>query len=260
MSKLGILFSGKKSSGKTSAGKFAFCYFINNKLKAKRFHVVQEKEEVYILDSFNNKKIYPEIPSDATKSLNNTYGVKMYSFADPLKEFCINVLGLSMMQCYGTNNDKETLTNISWESISSEIKEFYLAPNKNNILTTPTGYLTARQVMEVFGTHICRKLDNNCWARGLYQKISSDKNTEFAIITDGRFPNEISMGSEIGIYPFRLKRNPYNPTAHSECALDDFPLGEYYKIIENSKMSLSETQEILKDNLDELFSRHDIFK
>jgi len=50
------------------------------------------------------------------KSLANNSNI--YSFADPLKkDVCINILGLTERQCYGTDADKNTLTNLRWENM-----------------------------------------------------------------------------------------------------------------------------------------------
>ena len=40
------------------------------------------------------------------------------SFADDLKEFCINVLELRREQCYGSDDDKNTPTNYLWDNMS----------------------------------------------------------------------------------------------------------------------------------------------
>ena len=48
---------------------------------------------------------------------------KIYSFADALKEkVCIDVMGLSKEQCYGTDEQKNTLTGYRWENLPQEIK------------------------------------------------------------------------------------------------------------------------------------------
>jgi|GEM_PF-2998285 len=258
MPKLTILFSGKKSSGKTSAGKYALAYYLNKQIKNERFLVQSKEKDVFLLDTYTNKRFYPDIPGEFTSALLETHRVKMYSFADTLKDICINILGLNIMQCYGTDEDKNSLTNIEWSSISEEIIQSYYGVDKNSKPIRPTGCLTSRQVMEILGTSILRKMDENCWSRGLYNKIQSD-NIDFAIICDGRFPNEISMGSERGVYPFRLLRNIFNSQTKSECALDNFPLGEYYSIIDNKDISIEQTQLIIKSKLDTLFQQHGLF-
>jgi hypothetical protein len=45
---------------------------------------------------------------------NNSFNVKIYNFADPLKkDICMNILGLTHNQCYGEDIYKNTLTNIT---------------------------------------------------------------------------------------------------------------------------------------------------
>ena len=64
----------------------------------------------------------------------------IYSFADPLKkDICMGVLGLTEQQCYGSDDDKNTMTDLWWDGVN----------------------LTAREAMEIIGTNIFRTLKNN---------------------------------------------------------------------------------------------------
>ncbi|NMC62387.1 MAG: hypothetical protein GYA55_04395, partial [SAR324 cluster bacterium] len=46
-------------------------------------------------------------------------GVSVYqcSFADTLKDFCIETLGLTYEQCYGTDEQKNSSTKYLWENV-----------------------------------------------------------------------------------------------------------------------------------------------
>ena len=49
--------------------------------------------------------------------------VKMYSFADMLKEkVCMDVMGLTYEQCYGTDEEKNSVTTYMWERLPREIR------------------------------------------------------------------------------------------------------------------------------------------
>lgn len=254
--KLIIVLSGKKSAGKSSAGKFIYCEYINKKIGQKRFTIEKVGKEISIIDSFqNNAMITADSPSDESIQLANAYSVKMYSFADPLKDFCINVLGLDRTQCYGSEDDKNSTTHISWEDMCDEIRSKYSKSKRGGGVKPASGYMTAREVMQVFGTDICRKIDPNCWARGLYSKINQE-GYELAIVTDGRFPNEITIGTENGAKVVRLIRDTINDQHPSENALNDFPLGEFSLVINNQDMTLSETHRTLKPHVMEWFNQY----
>jgi hypothetical protein len=259
--KLIIVLSGKKKSGKSSAGKFIFKEYINNKIGQERFVIEKVGKDVIVFDAFNNNQIINlDYPNQETKKIFDTYSIKTYSFADPLKEFCVNVLGLSTIQCYGSDDDKNSNTHLMWENISEEIREKYKKKKRGMGKTKmANGAMTAREVMQVFGTDICRRLDENCWARGTYSSINND-GYELAIVTDGRFPNEITMGTEIGAKAIRFTRNVADDNHESEKALDNFPLGEFSLIIDNHDLSMLETHKILKNNLNQWFKYSEIIK
>ena len=74
--------------------------------------------------------------------------VKLYSFADGLKQLCMEFFGLSHNQVYGTDTDKNTKTNIMWEDIPTW---------QNSSLNTNRGAMTSRELLQYFGTDVMRK-------------------------------------------------------------------------------------------------------
>ena len=114
-----IAFAGRKQSGKTTCSEF-------------------------VAELFNNK----------TEPYNIA---KVYSFADPLKkDICMNILGMSYEQCYGSDDQKNTITDIEWEGSK----------------------LTARDVMQFVGTNIFRKMKHNVWTDTTINKIKIEKPKE----------------------------------------------------------------------------------
>lgn len=141
--------------------------------------------------------------AEALRNLYNYYavnkdGAKIYSFADPLKkDICMNILGLSYDQCYGTDDNKNELTNNFWEDKQ----------------------LSAREVMQFVGTDIFRKMQNDVWVNATLNKIKEEE-PELAIISDCRFPNEVMAVKNAGGLVIKLMRNPFNSDHASETALD----------------------------------------
>ena len=152
----------------------------------------------------------------------NNIGIsyRIYSFADPLKQdICMNILGLSYEQCYGSDNDKNTMTDLSWD-------------NKQ---------LTAREAMEIIGTKIFRSLKTNVWVDATVNKIKKD-NLDLAIIADCRFPNEVESIAKVGGYNIRLTLDPFNSDSLSERALDKnvYDWSNFDHIINNSMMTIDQ--------------------
>lgn len=155
-----IALSGKKQSGKNTCGEVISEHFRNN---------------------------YPQLD------------IRFYSFADALKrDICINILGLSVEQCYGSDEQKNTMTDIIWDGKT----------------------ITAREVMQRVGTDIFRTMKDDVWTEATLRKIKSE-NPDIAIITDCRFPNEVKAVQDNNGIVIRLTRGDTKSTHPSETALDE---------------------------------------
>jgi hypothetical protein len=163
----------------------------------------------------------------------NTIGTsQIYNFADPLKQdICINIFGLTYDQCYGDDTKKNEYTDIRWEDVPGYAENWQ----------EYQGYMTAREVMQVIGTDIFRKMKNDVWASATIKKIVKD-NPNFAIIADCRFPNEVDCVKKAGGLVIKLNRNPYNSCHASEIALDvdKYDQNNFDLIIDNKQMSITE--------------------
>lgn len=148
----------------------------------------------------------------------------IYNFADPLKQICQNILGLTYEQCYGTDEQKNELVNCYWE-------------NKQ---------LSAREVMQIVGTDMFRKMQHNVWADATIRTIK-DESLPVALIADCRFPNEVEAIKNAGGIVIKLNRNPFNSTHSSETALDadQYDQNNFDLIIHNN-VTIEEKQLIIE--------------
>lgn len=240
MNKRIIVISGKKQAGKDSLAKFCFANYINNQLGEKRYILDYNNKATWLVDTLTDDEIDTDIPNDKYINLCNKYSVRILHFADYLKNICINMFGLHTIQVYGHDESKNSYTDVRWENMPEEIRENHLKRTRGTGEIKPaSGFMTAREVMEVLGTEVFRKIDPVCHARATYNIIENN-DYQLNIIADGRFPNEISMGTERGGIAIRLLRQPFESTAIAETALDDFPLGEYSMVIDNRNMAIEE--------------------
>lgn len=177
--------------------------------------------------------------SEFLKSVISQYSLgtcKIYNFADTLKQdICINILGLTYDQCYGDDNAKNSLTTIKWKNLPGYDASWYFSNEFD-----PSGFLTSRQIMQIIGTDIFRKLKQNVWAEATLNKIKNE-NYDFAIIADCRFPNEVDAVKSANGYVIKLTLNPHNSTHLSEVSLDPdkYNSDNFDLIINNDDMSLS---------------------
>jgi hypothetical protein len=146
--------------------------------------------------------------------------IKIYNFADPLKkDICMNILGMTYEQCYGTDEQKNELVNCQWNDQQ----------------------LTAREVMQFIGTNIFRQMQNNVWADATIHKIHLEQ-PSLALIADCRFPNEVDVVKRAGGVVIKLMRNPYDSTHESEIALDpdQYDYTNFDLVVDNKNMTIQE--------------------
>lgn len=159
------------------------------------------------------------------KHLNLPLSYKTYNFADPLKkDICIDILGLTYEQCYGSDEAKNTMTKLIWQGEK----------------------LTARRAMEVIGTDIFRELYNPVWVEATINKIKKE-GVDLAIIPDCRFPNEVDSILENNGCVIRLAKDPFGSQSNSECALDEnkYDWMNFSSVIRNQDMTIFEKNDAI---------------
>lgn len=165
--------------------------------------------------------------SSAAKLIMNNFldkNIIIYSFASPLKQLCVDILGLDPRQCYGEDKYKNELVDCHWEGKQ----------------------LTAREVMQIVGTEWFRTMQHNVWADATIRKIEKDK-ADIAVIDDCRFPNEVEAVQNAGGLVIKLNRNVYHSNHASEVALDRANYDElkFDGVIQNQYMDLEAKNETL---------------
>ncbi len=233
--------SGRKQSGKTTSSTFLHGYQL-------RYHDVIEKflmdedgslvvnaaqidengKEVEGLGILDTERKDPDFIEYASRSIWPY--VKSFSFADPLKVISIQLFGLTEQQCYGTDEDKNTPINLKWENMLG--------------VGDKSGFMTAREFLQYFGTNVCRKIKDDIWVESCIGRMLTS-GTELAIVPDIRFPNEVESIQQAGGKVIRLTRSPHEDSHSSEIALDNYEGFDH--VIDNKNMTIDETNmELLK--------------
>jgi hypothetical protein len=235
-----IGISGRKQSGKSTAGNFLYSLYIAQLGLSEKVYI-NDNGQIIVSDLFGDKNyngIFPIYnPNPADIILNKAYDtlnkiIKIYNFADILKQnICMNILGLSYEQCYGSDEEKNKLTNLM---INNE----------------PA---SSRDIMQYIGTDIFRKMKPNVWVDSTIKLILSD-NPQLAIITDCRFPNEVEAIKSVGGKIIRLTRNPFNSDHLSECILDKdkYDWNNFDYVIDNQEYTLYDQVSKLKAVTEEI--------
>ena len=131
--------------------------------------------------------------------------VKVTAFAEPLKEVVSTLFGIDRKLLFGSNADKNTPTHIKWKTLPEFIQ---------NQFGRWEGNLTIREVTQIFGTDIIRKMfDEDAWVRATLSKDWS--NYDVVIISDVRLPNEKKAIEAMGGKVMFLERHTGLFDAHS---------------------------------------------
>jgi len=157
------------------------------------------------------------------------------SFAGPLKTICGDLFELDNNQLYGTDAEKNTLTKC-------------VDPDTNDAMT-------ARQVMQIFGTDMCRSIKGDVWVsktmrtidKCLYNPADFCGPPDYIFIDDCRFTNEYdALKAREDTLVIKVERPGYSRNdAHvSETALDHLEDADYDHVLR-------------AENLEELYSECD---
>jgi len=269
-----LALSGRKQSGKNTAANYIIgTYLAALQIVQGSITVHPDTGALWITDFLGD----PEVAGELDMDRKNPYAVamfdkyinpyvKQYSFADLLKqEVCVNILGLTSDQCYGTNEQKNTPTHLKWEDmpgiITDKTMDYMDYDGKGlgdyhlkalRLTEHAEGPMTGRDVMQYVGTDLFRKMYYNVWATATLNKILRD-DSSLAVITDCRFPNEVEAVQKAGGKVVRFTRDLFDKEdVHaSETALDpeNFDNNKFDFVIDNAKMTIREQNEALYDVL-----------
>ena len=274
-----VVFAGKKQAGKNTAGNFLFGLEMwsvldeNGLPLISQFRIDEQGRLIIPVDFgperggvqdgiFNPTSREPAVQMFLAEKVWPR--VKMYSFADALKELCVNVLGLTDEQVYGNNEQKNTPTRIIWKNVPGFPKTKSLDTLKKwgFVLEegwTPDSLMTARHVMQYVGTDIFRKMFEDVWVEATLRKIANEA-PEVAIITDCRFPNEVMGTISVGGVVIYLTRAPFKGQDEhsSETALDpgNFDHALFSAKLNNDEMNIDEQNAALFQILTDLDILH----
>lgn len=247
-----LALSGKKQSGKNTSGNFLLGLKMVELGLIGRMDITS-KGELQIYDMWGDTdwegvfKYYDTSPMSLDFLDENIHPwYKIYSFADLLKRsVCIELLGLTEKQCFGSDEEKNTLTHLKWEDmpgvVSERTYENMGAIDMQDLIYHAPGFMTSREVMQFVGTEIFRKMYGNVWSQGTVNRIKKE-GSEFAVICDCRFPNEVEAVQRAGGKVIRLTRCINELDQHpSEIALDNYE--GFDAVVDNQNLSIGKQNE-----------------
>lgn len=230
-----IGISGKKQSGKNTVANYINGDILQQRKMINSFYIDENGKLIVETQDSNNQTGFGEFDVTRKDETFTDYAehnlwpyIKIYHFADPLKEMCVDLFDLRVSDVYGSNEDKNKLTDLLWENM----------PNNTD---NRVGPLTNREFLEHFGTSIVRKIKNDAWSNFTIKHVLQ-QNSEIAIIPDVRFPNEVLAIKNNGGFVIRLTRDIFKSSFEAETALDrdNFDWSQFDLVIDNDNITLKE--------------------
>ena len=261
-----VCLAGAKESGKTTAANFLHGHLLKLNEVIREFEITKAgelkvnthymkdgevKEDMGVLDLSRKDDLYVQYADQKIWPY-----VKMYNFADALKELCITMFDISHEQAYGSY--KNSLTKLKWENMPGVItpevadklyfkhddgitSEDFLAMG---IIVHKPGFMTAREVLQFVGTDIFRRMYEPVWVKLLINKIKEDSPL-VAVIADCRFDNEAQAVKDESGTIVRLTRRPTRDNHASEDGFKDFT--DFDLVLDNEKLDIrSANQQLLE--------------
>ncbi len=243
-----VAFAGAKQSGKTTSVNFLHGYEMKSHGFIKKFFVDEhgrlvvnakylddndkEFESMGVFDVFQESQTFADYASSTFWPF-----VKAYNFADPLKRMCMGLFGLTREQCYGTEEQKNSDTDILWWNM----------PGYSGIQNFDERKMTAREFMQTFGTDICRKIKDDVWVSLCIKQIK-DENPNLALIGDCRFKNEIDAVHEAGGKVMYFTRNSESSDGHDSEKASEYK-DHYDCIIDNTNIGIEEQNKLVLEQI-----------
>ena len=263
-----VCLAGAKESGKTTAANFLHGHLLKLNEVIREYEMTKAgelrvnthymkdgevKEDMGVLDLSRKDDLYTQYADQMIWPY-----VKMYNFADALKELCVTMFDISHEQAYGTY--KNSLTKLKWENMPGVItpeKAKSLFSNDGGsydedhiaefgIMVHKPGFMTAREVLQFVGTDIFRRMYEPVWVNLLMNKIKMDSPL-VAVIADCRFDNEARAVKEEGGILVYLTRRPSEDSHSSEDGFSTFR--DFNKTIDNKKLNIAASNQELLDFL-----------
>lgn len=249
-----IITYAAKQAGKTTTATAIYGYYLTSLGVTPNAHFDDSGRMSIVYNKKTNEGIYYDIDDNSPEMIDfnkkNVWGhVKHESFATALKDSIVALFGVKREHIYGTDDDKNRSTHIEWKNVLPFLSETRREKNKHKSGT----YLTIRELCQVFGTDICRCIDEDCHLRSAVNKLI-EYGSDISLIPDGRFDNEFfyfdkpeakQLLGDTKVWRIKLLRNSHPDNPPGEQGLPEVDENLYDLVVDNRNIGVLEKNEII---------------
>ena len=229
-------FCGKKQSGKNTGANYLLGSAMFGLGLIREFGL-NDTGQLWVRDDNNDiswidyasRKWNPTLDDFLKEYVDDT--IKLYGFADALKDLICEFFGTEPKLAYGTDEDKNTLTQLKWGDMPGWVGPEIARDDRMSI----------RQLLQFFGTEVMRKMWEPVWVNKLIRQIDKD-DPMIAVVYDCRFDNEARALQKVGAMNIKLTRGIEGDHA-SENGFKEFTSFKY--TIDNKNMTIPEANTAL---------------
>lgn len=162
--------------------------------------------------------------------------VKIYSFADKLKDIAINMYGLKPEQVYGSTKEKESETQYTYRQLEKVVPGKYFPKTLQNL----DDIVTARKFVQYLSDTL-RELNDDCFLNPIIKQLEIEQ-VPLSIIADVRRKAEVDKIKEMGgkvIFLTRCGEKDYHRIENEFKDIED--KSSYFDfVIENHDMTVAQ--------------------
>jgi hypothetical protein len=164
-----------------------------------------------------------------------------FRFSDPIKEFAINMLGLTPEQVHGSEAEKNSYTKYSWEDMPLSVRIENTDGVTRHWPRYKYGPMTAREVVQYWATEIFRSVCPSIHIDRFDDRIQKCK-APVVCVLDLRFPDEMQYAIDNDWKTLRFTRSISNDQHYSEIALDRsrYNWTKFSGVVDNRNLSLDD--------------------
>ena len=258
-----IISYAAKQAGKTTSATALYGYYLTSLGIIPNCHFDPSGRMSVVYNKKTNEGIIYDIDDNSPEMVDfnskNVWGyVKHESFATALKDSIVSLFGIKREYIYGTDEDKNRATHIKWSDVwnlLSEDRQRSIERKWLGEIRNFPKFLTIRELCQVFGTDMCRVIDEDCHLRSAVNKLISGTQT-IGLILDGRFDNEFfyfdkpeakELLGDTKVWRVKYTRNSSPDNPPGEQGLPEVDESLYDLVIDNRKMDVLKKNEIFID-------------